>query len=87
MNRYKASEAVRKELRDILLWNDTKLGNVPRNYDRIIDEYFEENDFILHGDLRKLSGSNSRNPNKEIIIALLAAIAGSALGIYIATLI
>jgi hypothetical protein len=59
---------IKQEFIDFLKWSDPT--KTDEEYNKMLDSYFEEKDISLHGDLRKMHGSNTRNYTTELSMLL-----------------
>ena len=79
--KYETPIWIRQEFVDFLKWSD--YNKTDEECNKMLDSYFEANDISLHGDIRKMHGTNSRNSTFELTCAICAAIAGCILAIVI----
>lgn len=78
-SRYKTDSHISKEFNEFTEWlrdNDDKSLST----DEMFRKYQYEKDIMFHGELRKLHGVNTRNPNKELLIVTSAALGGILIG-------
>lgn len=72
-NKYETREEIKQEFIDFLDWYDKSKYNQMYGkdaYREAFDKYMEEKDIAFIGEIKKLSGTNTRNTKKEILLGI-----------------